>query len=89
MSIVMLVKLRGRRLKDKLYRCTFALLCVWPPGEMASRLTTNQEIAGSTPAVVIFVHSISHSQDSPTLSAQGDSYRLKPESPSSFPSTNH
>ena len=24
-----------------------------PPGEMASRLTTNQEIAGSTPAVVI------------------------------------
>ena len=24
----------------------------WPPGEMASRLTTNQEIAGSTPAVV-------------------------------------
>ena len=23
-----------------------------PPGEMASRLTTNQEIAGSTPAVV-------------------------------------
>ena len=25
----------------------------WPPGEMASRLTTNQEIAGSTPAVVI------------------------------------
>ena len=26
---------------------------LWPPGEMASRLTTNQEIAGSTPAVVI------------------------------------
>ena len=26
---------------------------IWPPGEMASRLTTNQEIAGSTPAVVI------------------------------------
>ena len=25
-----------------------------PPGEMASRLTTNQEIAGSTPAVVIW-----------------------------------
>jgi hypothetical protein len=34
-------------------------ICEWgakisrPPGEMASRLTTNQEIAGSTPAVVI------------------------------------
>ena len=27
---------------------------VRPPGEMASRLTTNQEIAGSTPAVVIW-----------------------------------
>ena len=24
----------------------------WPPGVMATRLTTNQEIAGSTPAVV-------------------------------------
>ena len=29
------------------------LTSTWPPGEMASRLTTNQEIAGSTPAVVI------------------------------------
>ena len=28
---------------------------VRPPGEMASRLTTNQEIAGSTPAVVIWL----------------------------------
>ena len=27
-----------------------------PPGEMASRLTTNQEIAGSTPAVVMGVY---------------------------------
>ena len=26
-----------------------------PPGEMASRLTTNQEIAGSIPAVVIYI----------------------------------
>ncbi len=26
----------------------------WPRGEMASRLTTNQEIPGSTPGVVIF-----------------------------------
>ena len=31
-----------------------ARLYIRPPGEMASRLTTNQEIAGSTPAVVIF-----------------------------------
>ena len=33
-------------------------LVVWPPGEMASRLTTmsDQEIAGSTPAVVILLH---------------------------------
>ena len=36
---------------------TFHLPDSRPPGEMASRLTTNQEIAGSTPAVVIiFFH---------------------------------
>jgi hypothetical protein len=38
--------------------CVNIFRLAWPPGEMASRLTTinrNQEIAGSTPAVVIFV----------------------------------
>ena len=34
-------------------RVGLGLVETWPPGEMASRLTTNQEIAGSTPAVVI------------------------------------
>ena len=38
------------------YRSVKLSRVAWPPGEMASRLTTivrNQEIAGSTPAVVI------------------------------------
>ena len=37
----------------KLHILTDKAPFTWPPGEMASRLTTNQEIAGSTPAVVI------------------------------------
>ena len=40
-----------------MYGCCIALadfVMSRPPGEMASRLTTNQEIAGSIPAVVKF-----------------------------------
>ena len=33
-------------------------LATRPPGEMASRLTTNQEIAGSIPAVVIHIFAL-------------------------------
>ena len=41
--------------------------CLWPPGEMASRLTTNQEIAGSTPAVVIVFLNFISRYSSPRL----------------------
>ena len=37
--------------------CSALKITSRPPGEMASRLTTNQEIAGSTPAVVILFFS--------------------------------
>ena len=65
-----------------LYVTSYLTVIVWPPGEMASRLTTNQEIAGSTPAVVMWKYGDQTSHFAPDMN--DTDFRKQQNRPHSF-----